>query len=129
VYADDQRVGGEDSLDEVHLTPDVVVRGDEGDVLIASVMNETGRRLIGPRTTMWRGWVCVGVEEGVTDVPLVQRVPSVAQRCGISSGRVAGSNQIKGCSAGNKSSLLGSLVTAATRPPSSCVPPVLPGRA
>jgi hypothetical protein len=70
-YADDQRIGGEDSLDEVHLTPNIVVRGDKGDVLIASVVNETGRRLIGPRTTVRSSWVCVGVKEGITDVALV----------------------------------------------------------
>jgi hypothetical protein len=72
-YADDQWIGGEDSLDEVHLTPNIVVRGDKRDVLIASVVNETGRRLIRPRTTTWRGWVCVGVEEGIADVAFVQR--------------------------------------------------------
>jgi hypothetical protein len=72
-YADDQRVGGEDGLDEVHLAPNVVMCGDEGDILIASVVNETGQRLIGLRTMTWRGWVCVGVEEGVADVALVQQ--------------------------------------------------------
>jgi hypothetical protein len=71
-YADDQRVGGEDGLDEVHLSPHIVVRGDEGDILIASVVNETGQRLIGPRATAWRGWVCIGVEEGIADVAFVQ---------------------------------------------------------
>jgi hypothetical protein len=29
-FADDQWIGSEDSLDKVHLTPNVVVRGDEG---------------------------------------------------------------------------------------------------
>jgi hypothetical protein len=72
-YADDQRVGGEDGLDEVHLTPNIVVSGDKGDVLITSVVNETGRRLIGPRTAAQSGWVHVGVKEGITDVALVQR--------------------------------------------------------
>jgi hypothetical protein len=70
-YANDQWIGGEDSLDEVHLTPNIVVRGDERDVLIASVVNETGRGLIWPRTTTWRGWVCVSVEEGIADVAFV----------------------------------------------------------
>jgi hypothetical protein len=54
-YADDQRIGSKDGLNEVHLTPNIVVRGDEGDVLIASVVNETGQRLIGPRTTARSG--------------------------------------------------------------------------
>jgi hypothetical protein len=72
-YADDQWVGGKDGLDEIHLLPNVVVRGDEGDVLIASVVNETGRRLIGLRVAVQSGWVLVGMKEGITDVALVQR--------------------------------------------------------
>jgi hypothetical protein len=86
-YADDQWVGGEDSLDKVHLTPNIVVCGDEGDVLIASVVNETGRRLIGPRATTWRGWVCIGMEEGIADIAFVQRgaVCGTEMRCVIRS--------------------------------------------
>jgi hypothetical protein len=86
--ADDQWIGGEDSLNEVHLTADIVVRGDKGDVLIAAVVNETGRRLIGPRTTTWRGWVCVGMEKGVADVAFVQR----SAVCGTEMRRVVRSN-------------------------------------
>jgi hypothetical protein len=41
--------------------PNIVVSGDKGDVLIASVVNETGWRLIGPHAAAQSGWVCVGV--------------------------------------------------------------------
>jgi hypothetical protein len=87
--ADDQWIGGEDGLDEVHLAPNVVMRGDEGDVLIAAVMNETGRRLIGPRATMWRGWVCVGVEEGIANIAFIQQgaVCGAEMRCVVRSSR------------------------------------------
>jgi hypothetical protein len=46
MYADDQWIGGEDGLHKVHLTPNIVEGGDKGHVLIASVMNKTGRKLV-----------------------------------------------------------------------------------
>jgi hypothetical protein len=71
--ANDQWIGGEDGLNKVHLTADVVVRGDEGDVLIATVVNKTGQRLIGLRAMTWRGWVCIGMEQGIANVAFIQR--------------------------------------------------------
>jgi hypothetical protein len=50
-YPNDQWVGGQDSLDEIDWLSDAVVGGDEGDVIVASVLNETGQRLVGTRLT------------------------------------------------------------------------------
>jgi hypothetical protein len=71
-YPNDQRVGGQDGLDEIDWLSDAVVGGDEGDVVVASVLNETGRRLIGTRLTARGGWMCIGVKEGIADVALEQ---------------------------------------------------------
>jgi hypothetical protein len=71
-YPDDQRVRGQDSLDKIDGLSDAVVGGDEGDVIIASVLNETGRGLIGTCLMARSGWMCVGVKEGIADIALEQ---------------------------------------------------------
>jgi hypothetical protein len=71
-YPNDQRVGGQDGLDEIDWLSDTVVGGDEGDVVVASVLDETGRRLIGTRLTARGRRMCVGVKEGVVDIALEQ---------------------------------------------------------
>jgi hypothetical protein len=51
---------------------DTVIGGDEGDVIIASVLNETGQGLIGSCLMTQGGWMCVSVKEGVADIAFEQ---------------------------------------------------------
>jgi hypothetical protein len=70
--ANDQQIGGEDSLDEIHLLPDSIVSGDKWDVLIALVMDKTGQGMVGSRAAVQSGWVRVGMEECVANIPFEQ---------------------------------------------------------
>jgi hypothetical protein len=71
-YSDNQWVGSQNGLDKVDRLSDSVVGGDERDVVVATVMNKTGRSMIGSHVAARSGWVRVGMEECVTDVALEQ---------------------------------------------------------
>jgi hypothetical protein len=40
-YPNDQRVRGQNGLDEVNWLPDAIVGGDKRDVIVAAVLNKT----------------------------------------------------------------------------------------
>jgi hypothetical protein len=72
-YPDDQRVWGQNGLDEVYRLLDTIVGGDEGDVDIATVMNKAGQSVIRSRMAARSGWMCIGMEKHMTDVSFEQR--------------------------------------------------------
>jgi hypothetical protein len=88
-YADDQRVGSEDGLNEVHLPSLVVVYSDEWDVVFASIVDEARWGLIGSCAAARGRRVQVGMQEHRTDVAFVQRsaVHGTDMRCVVRSVR------------------------------------------